>query len=266
MHVHGTEPGAVEGGGHFHVAVNALLAQDRHLGPGAGVNERAGHVLAHVEGEAHVQTRVVGIGDRFELLAGAVRVIPQRLDPVAGFRPQPLQAPARTFAQHRATQAQAHHVLVVDEADAVHAAAQTGVLVTLAHRLHVGGAHLDHRAGFLGEQRRHRLGAVAGDVVQHDVHAGAAGERHLRQGGEQAAVGAVVVGKQALFRQQPLGDLEEGDQVVGVVQIRRHIADLAEHLGQRRAGQAVLAPARSISGSSLSGRSSAAAWRSGRCR
>jgi hypothetical protein len=125
----------------------------------------------------------------------------------------------------------------------VHAAAQAGVLVTLAHRLHVGGAHLDHRAGLLGEQRRHGLRAVTGDVVQHDVHAGAAGERHLRQGGEQAAVGAIVVGEQALFRQQPLGHLEEGDQIVGVIQVRRHIADLAEHLGQRRAGQAVLAAA-----------------------
>ena len=243
VHVHGAEPGAVEGGGHFHVTVNTLLAQDRHLGPGTGIDERAGHVLAHVESEAHVQARVVGIGDRFELLAGAVRVIAQRLDPVAGFRPQPLQPPARTFAQHRAAQAQAHHVLVVHGADTVHTAAQAGVLVALAHRLNVGGAHLDHRAGLLGEQRRHGFRAVAGDVVQHDVQAGAAGERHLRQGGEQAAVGAVVVGEQALFRQQPLGYFKEGDQVVGVVQIRRHITDLAEHLGQRRAGQAVLAPA-----------------------
>ena len=83
----------------------------------------------------------------------------------------------------------------------------------------VGGADLQHRAELLGEQRVQRevLGAagellvgvalegvdvvgggVEGERIEAQRDAAAAGERHLAQRREQAAVGAVVIGEQQL--------------------------------------------------------------------
>ena len=73
--------------------------------------------------------------------------------------------------------------------------------------------------------------------------ASAAGERHLDQGDEQAAVGAVVVGEDLAVGRQLLDGREESLQARRLVEIRRHVADLAEDLGQGRAAQAVLAGA-----------------------
>src|SRR5690606_21685859 len=59
----------------------------------------------------------------------------------------------------------------------------------------VGGADLDDRAEFFAEEGGEF--AVAGG--HFDVDAGVAGEGHLDEGGEQAAVGTVVVGEDFLL-------------------------------------------------------------------
>ena len=66
--------------------------------------------------------------------------------------------------------------------------------------------HLDHRAQLLAEQQRQ---VVARERVEVDVEARAAGEGHLEQRDEQAAVGAVVVGEQQAARAELLDGREE---------------------------------------------------------
>ncbi len=107
------------------------------------------------------------------------------------------------------------------------------------NRRHVGGAHLHHRAEFLREQRRQHL-AQRGHV---EFQTATAGEGHLQHAGEQPAIGPVVVGQQAPRPVFLLNGLEEPDQVRRIVEIRRHVAELAVHLGQRAAAEAVAAPA-----------------------
>ena len=243
MHVHGGEAGTVKSGRHLGLAVDALLAQDRHLGPGTA-DEWRRYVFAHVEGEPHVQAWIIAVRDGVELLAGAVRVVAQRLDTIAGFRPEPLQTATGPLHQDGAAQAYPHHIVHVEPRHGVHTAGQTSVGVALTHRLRLVFRHLQYRTQFLGEQGRHRFRSITGDVVQHDVDADPAGERHFHQGGEQTTVGAIVVGHQLAFRQQRLGHLEEGLQVGGIVQIRRHIADFSKYLRQRRPGQPVTAAAK----------------------
>ncbi len=50
-----------------------------------------------------------------------------------------------------------------------------------------------------------------------------------------------MIGQQLALGQQLLGHFEEGNQVLGIVQVRGHLAHLAVHLGQGGTGQTVLA-------------------------
>ncbi|MNN51928.1 hypothetical protein D3C81_1665910 [compost metagenome] len=70
-----------------------------------------------------------------------------------------------------------------------------------------------------------------------------AGEGHFHHGGQQAAVGTVVVGEQAAVGVQALDGVEEALEVFGLVDVRHAAADLAVDLGQDRAAEAVLATA-----------------------
>ncbi len=106
------------------------------------------------------------------------------------------------------------------------------------HMLHIAVAHLHHRAELFVEQRAQR---VAVRLVEIDRQADVAGERHLAQRDEQAAVGTVVIGEQLALVIQPLDQPEERFEHQRIVDIRRDVADLLVHLRQRRAAQAVLA-------------------------
>ena len=85
----------------------------------------------------------------------------------------------------------AHGCALDGAADAVRHRAEASPLEACEHRGSVGAAHLEHRAEFLAEQRRHRMRAEHRDV---DVEPAVTRERHLRQRREQAAVRAVVIG------------------------------------------------------------------------
>ncbi len=77
------------------------------------------------------------------------------------------------------------------------------------------------------------------------------GERHLHQRDEQAAVGAVVVGEQQPRGAQLRERRGELQQAAGLVEIGGLVAQLAVHLRERRAAQAVPAarPGRPATGS-----------------
>src|SRR5690606_12935859 len=85
VHVDSAEACTVEGRGHFHLAVDALLTQDRHLRAQAFLDVGRRNVLIHIEGQLGSQARVFFVEEGFELLVGTVGVIAQALDLVAGF-------------------------------------------------------------------------------------------------------------------------------------------------------------------------------------
>src|SRR5690606_35226834 len=104
-------------------------------------------------------------------------------------------------------------------------------------------AHLDDRAQFFVEQGGGQIGGAVGQYVQVDVHTAVTSKGHFRDGGQQAAVGTVVVGQQQVVLVQALDHGEEGLEVFGVVQIGGLLADAVVYLRQRRAAEAVLAAA-----------------------
>ena len=82
------EARAMERGGHLHLAVDALLAQDRHAWAHARLHVGGGDVVARVEREVREQARVVRVHGTIVLFARAVGVVAQRLHQVAGLGPR----------------------------------------------------------------------------------------------------------------------------------------------------------------------------------
>ncbi len=95
VHVARLEAGAVEGRGHFDLAVHSLLAQDRHLRARAAADVRRGNILRRIEGQFRVQSRIRRIEDAVILLLRALRVVAQHLQLIRGLRPRALQCNSR---------------------------------------------------------------------------------------------------------------------------------------------------------------------------
>ena len=135
----------------------------------------------------------------------------------------------------------------------------------LHHFVAACSRHLDHGAELFVEQRAQRqlvaaradlrgpvlrvavLGAAVGDAVafgdeQVDVQAEAqvARERHLADRRPESAVAAVVVREQQAGRAQRVDRVDQRLQLLRVVEVGHAIAELAEHLRQHRAAEAVL--------------------------
>src|SRR5690606_30465767 len=102
---------------------------------------------------------------------------------------------------------------------------------------------LNHGAQLLAEQYGRQLGGRVGQRIQVQLQAAVAGKGHLQQGGDQATVGAVVVGKQLAVGVEPLDHGEEGLQVFRIVQVRHLLAELGMGLRQDGGAEAVLAAA-----------------------
>ncbi len=236
VHVHRLEAGAVEGGGHLQLAVDALLAQDGHARARAGGNEGRGDVVLGVEAQVDVEAGVGLVETRGLFLFGAVGVVAQALQVEGGLGPGLAEHHAVGAENLAAVEVEAQVVVLADRADDVAVAAQAGLTQPAQHLVHVAVAHLDHRARLLAEQAGD---GVVAEVVEQHVEAAAAGEGHLAQGGEQAAVGAVVVGQDHAPGVELLDHPEEGLEGLRVVQVRRVVADLLVDLRQGRAGEAV---------------------------
>ena len=76
-----------------------------------------------------------------------------------------------------------------------------------------------------------------------EVDAGVAGEGHFDDGGEEAAVGAVVVGENFFLATEELDHVPEFFEVGGVVDVRGGFAHLRNRLREDGAAEAVLAAA-----------------------
>ena len=73
-----------------------------------------------------------------------------------------------------------------------------------------------------------------------EINANVAGESHLDNGGEQAAVGAVVVGEEFLLAAELLDGVPEVLEVGGAVHVGRSFAHLRNHLREDGAAETVL--------------------------
>ena len=208
--VHRLEAGAVERRRHLDMAVHALLPKNCDTGANAG---RRSDVFL-LKSQMHREARILGIDDAVELLPRACRVVAQRLHAPRGLAPGALHVVALVRVELLAVARDENLVARVELADEVRALAEARVAQGLHHARPVRGADLQHRAQLLAEQRgEHQvLGAarkllvvaalervdvvrrrVEADRIHVERHAAMPGERHLADGGEQPAVGPVVV-------------------------------------------------------------------------
>src|SRR5471032_220264 len=243
VHVDRIEAGAVERSRHFHLAVDALLTQYRNLWANAFFDVRRGDVLVDVEAELGAKARVVFFQDHVEFLLGAVGVVTQALDLVAGLGPLALQQTALAGKHSVAIEGDVDLTIVDRLTDHFHAVVQAGGAELCKHVWRGVLANLDHGAQLFVEQDAVDFGRILGNAVEHDVQAAVTGEGHFYNAGQQAAVGTVVVSQQVAVGVQALDHGEEGFQVFGVIHIRRVLAELAVGLREDRGAHAVLATA-----------------------
>ena len=253
--VEGVKPGARKGSGHFDMAIDALFAQDGDFRCGPFGNKRGGGR----EGEAGRQARVGHIEQGVEFFLRAGRVVAQTGDLVAGFRPDALQFGTRLAKGHFGVTPDADFVMLIERADEVGDAAQARFTQNRHDLLALLAADLHDSSEFFVEQGRQnaveqtaidhiRLALHAVDVVHQRVvaqpvevqgDADVAREGHFADRGEQATVGAVVVGQQQVFRSQFPDGVEKSPQAFHFG-IRHFIACRAMDLRQRGAAEAVL--------------------------
>ena len=246
MHVERAETGALERAGHLDVAVDALLAQDRHARPRPGVDERGGDVIGWIEGQARLEPRRGEVARDRPLLVGAVGVVAQLLHGVGDRPPGVEQLLPAPLGQQRALAPHAHPGHRGGAGDALGVLGQRVALDQVGEGGAILVGHLHHRAQLFVEQGAERVVAPG---IQGDVQAAARCERHLAQRGERTTVAAVVVGEQQAGLARVADELEEAAQAGRMVQVRHVAAERRQglaagvHLGQHRTAEALLATA-----------------------
>ena len=230
MHVVRLEAGAVERRGHLALAVDALLAQHGDLRP-AGARSRA-PLGRQRKRQLGAEAGILRVEHRIERLARALRIVAQRLHPVGELRPLAPELDARRAIQLRAGAAHDDVVVLRDARDRVVRQPLRGEQRRDA--LLLGGRHLDHDAELLVEEIRDRVGGAG---LELDVETDVAGERHLDERREQAAVRAVVIREQQTARAQLALRREPARQALRIVDVGRRAAELAERLRETRAAE-----------------------------
>jgi hypothetical protein len=84
---------------HLELAVDPLLAQDRHLGARAPEHVRRRNILLRVERQPGEQSWITGVARTFMLFPRALRIVTQRLHVQRRLRPGPAQFRARRREQ-----------------------------------------------------------------------------------------------------------------------------------------------------------------------
>mmetsp|Transcript_1244 Transcript_1244/g.3529 ORF Transcript_1244/g.3529 Transcript_1244/m.3529 type:complete len:575 (+) Transcript_1244:2156-3880(+) len=248
--------------GHLDMRVDALLAQDGHLGPRAGDDGRG----FRRERQVHVQARVTGLAGGGMFGIGTGRVVAQPGDAPAHLVPGLLQGRQVGPKDLLRIAPDFHLPVGVGLGHHMRMLGQAMRAQHLHHGITVGGADLDQRPQLLGEQRAQRqlvaaaadlggpvlgvagVGAAVADAVafrhqQVDVQAqaGLAGEGHLASRRPQATVGTVVVGQQLACGAQFVDRVDQRHQLLRLVQVGYVVAELVQRLRQDGATQSVLA-------------------------
>ena len=236
--VDGVKARAVEGGRHLNVGVNALLAQHGHFWTRTGRNVRRGDVFVDVEGELHVQARIVVVRLRVVFLIGAFRIVTQALHLPGGFRPPHTQRGA-AFAEHRVAVGFNHETVALHRfTEIVYAVCQTVLRQNRFHRVAICGAYLNDGTQLFVKQRRQAVFAKRCNVC---FNAAVTGEGHLCQRHQQAAIGTIMVGKQLTLRHQRLNCVVEAFQLCDVPHVGWLFAELAVNLRQRGGAERIVA-------------------------
>src|SRR5690554_6275692 len=126
MDVYCLETSPIKRCSHFNLAVNTLLPKHRNLRACTGTDIRRSNIFIDVVTKLNTQPRIVLVQQVVELFLGAVRVIPQRLNTVTGFRPKTLQLGTGFIHHGVTTECQAHAVLVIQCAHNACMVAQAG--------------------------------------------------------------------------------------------------------------------------------------------
>ena len=273
VHVIGVEARLMEGIGHFHMGVHALLSQNGH--PGARrIHKWRSHILQDAVWQVHMQTWVCwGTGQGVlgicafgvvALLADAptyavpdlMQIGQRSTEHLFGIAPD-TDLPFALVDGGRQRAGFAHKVAVARE-------------TVRAQDLHdlvaIAGANLQDHAQLFVEQgfqgqffaacadlrcpvfavavfRAAVVDAIAfGDQQIHiQRHADLRGKGHFTDCRDQAAIAAVMVGQQLSFLAQLVHGLVQAHEVLWVVQIRHRLARLCQDLPQDAAPHAVLA-------------------------
>ena len=119
MDVVGIETGAGKGGGHFHLAVHALLTQHGDFGL-VTADKRRGDVFANIKAQIGKQAAAAVVAQQSKFTVGAGGIVAQALDLVAGFAPSFLQFEAAFVQQHGVAVVYHQAVAAVDVAEEVY--------------------------------------------------------------------------------------------------------------------------------------------------
>src|SRR5690606_10887008 len=115
---------------------------DGYARASAASDERRGNVLGRIEGELRVQAGIGSVEQRIVLLAGAIRIVAQRLHAITGFAPGALQLDARLVEQLDAMLADNDAVVVAQRAHHMAAVAQPCATQSLEHLRAILATHL----------------------------------------------------------------------------------------------------------------------------
>ena len=113
VHIGRIEACAIESRRHFDMAVDALLAQDRHARARALRDEGRSDVLGRIVSRRKGQPRIPGLQDARVLFVGALRVVAQALHAPRGFGPSLLQVDPLLGKERLGIAREADLVLVV---------------------------------------------------------------------------------------------------------------------------------------------------------
>ncbi len=219
----------VKGRRHLDVAVDALLAQNRHARPQPTIDVGRRDVLGGIKSGVRRQPRVF-LQHALILFLRALRVIAQAGNLEAGARPHCLQAAALVI-QHHIPRGAYNHPLARHRApqreQAIREAQRRRLL---AQRRHVLRRNLQHSARLFGKQLLQRR---AGKEREVQLQAAAARKGHFQHRGEQTAVRAIVIGEQLAGLQQRLHQSKKRRQIRGPVDVRDILTHLAVDLCQR---------------------------------
>ena len=235
MHIDRGKSGAVKGRRHLHLAVDALLAQDRYTRALPGSNEGRGNVGVTVVAEVGGETGILR-PNGCKLLVGAISVVTDTGDGVAGLCPERVQgfSPAVDQLELRGI----HHNAPIGprRRNAGHRVAKANRLGTSEHIGDMFGRHLQDSARLF--RKESRIGLIGRDI-EINLQPTAPRKGHFQQCDQQATVRAVVVGKYPVV---VLGLFHQLKERVNILRgdVGGGAAHLLPHLREHRATDPVL--------------------------
>ncbi len=193
-------------------------------------------LTAYVERQLRGDAGVLRIETQLVFLLGGLGVVAQALQVARDVGPVAAQIEEVFLDEDLAVLGDTEGVGAVERADAGDAGLETMLPENEINVVEIGFAHLDHGAEFLVEESPERIV----EMRNLKIDAGVAGKGHFGDGGEEAAVGAVVVGEKFLLVTQLLDGVPEIFEIGGIVHVGRGFAHLGGDLGENGTTEAVL--------------------------